>query len=152
MTARLTILAAITGLEPDAAAQAKQRHSSEPILWQDSQESLEEMTALLSEKGLHVVRGGRFVHIMGRIDKADAMLWLLDRYREDRPDITWVSIALGDSPNDRRMLESAEIAVVIPGPDGTHMQITKQGMILRPAQPGPAGWNSAIMDILHHSS
>ena len=60
-------------------------------------------------------------------------------------------IALGDAPNDASMLGKADIAVVIPNPAGSSgpdLSATSSSQIIYADQPGPAGWNSAILAIL----
>jgi mannosyl-3-phosphoglycerate phosphatase len=145
----LTELAERTGLSREQAELAKQRYGSEPLLWEDTEEALQSLTDELSHYKLTKVRGGRFVHVMGEIDKAKAMNWLLKRYRQAWPETCWCCIALGDSPNDRQMLESADIAVVIPAHQGAPMLIEKSGQVLRPSQKGPQGWRDAIEKILN---
>ena len=55
--------------------------------------------------GLRLVRGGRFQHVMGEFDKAESMQMLMKRYRALYSGEKLISVALGDGPNDRRMLE-----------------------------------------------
>ena len=59
-------------------------------------------------------------------------------------------IALGDSDNDREMLRSADVAVVVRRPDGGVLHDC-HGIrrTLVTAQPGPAGWNQAILETLN---
>lgn len=141
-------LAELTGLNQVQADLAKQRHSSEPILWQDTEQALETFSAELAEHELTTVRGGRFIHVMGHIDKALAMTWLLQRYRQAWPDTDWRTVALGDSANDQKMLESADIAAIIPTDKGPALNLDKTENVLRPANKGPAGWRDAMNEIL----
>ncbi|MGB0712887.1 MAG: HAD-IIB family hydrolase, partial [Gammaproteobacteria bacterium] len=59
-----------TGLDEDAADRAHQRAGTEPVIWSDTDEALEAFRAELGTRGLRIVRGGRFHHIMGETDKA----------------------------------------------------------------------------------
>ena len=70
--------------------------------------------------GLRVTRGGRFWHLMGRSSKAQAIDTMRNLYAADN-DSPLTVIALGDSENDRGMLQRADIAVVIKRHDGTHL-------------------------------
>jgi mannosyl-3-phosphoglycerate phosphatase len=94
-----------------------------------------------------VTRGGRFWHLMGLSSKAQAMQTMLALFAgENEPAPT--TIALGDSENDRGMLQSADIAVVIRRHDGTHLDCHGLKQTLYTQQQGPAGWNAAILQIL----
>jgi hypothetical protein len=45
------------------------------------------------------------------------------------------------------MLEVVDVAVVIPRPDGTHLELEREGTILAPF-PGSRGWNAAVTGLL----
>ena len=142
-------LAEITGLLPAQAELAKQRHGTEPILWQDSESRLQDFIGKLAEDGIQVVRGGKFIHLMGQVDKADGTQLVIDLYQAAEPDTRWTTVAIGDSENDLLMLERADIAVVIPH-DGT--------IRIRPTNPNThfakhnasQGWAEAVQTILDH--
>ena len=55
-----TELQAITGLSESAAALAKQRTGSMPLLWEDSDEALETFSEALGFIGLQIVKEGLF--------------------------------------------------------------------------------------------
>ncbi len=137
-----------TGLPKSSAELARQRLCSEPIRWDDSHEALERFRHDLAAKKLQLLRGGRFYHILDRTaDKGTAVLWLTKYYRDHFPGHNWFSIALGDGPNDRAMMEAADLAVIIPSRSGVAPE-PRCGKILHAKEPGPAGWNRAIHDIL----
>ena len=116
-------------------------------MWLDSGEALGRFTAAARSEGLNVTQGGRFHHLMGGTDKARAMLALRAMFAADRPSLTPV-IALGDSENDRGMLEAADIAVVIRRHDGTQLACHGLKRTVFTEQAGPAGWNAAVLQIL----
>ncbi len=137
-----------TGLSEEDASLAKQRLATEPVLWNDSDENLQKFTQLLMEHKLLVVKGGRFLHIMGQHDKAQAMIWLKEHY-EKTCSSQRVSIALGDSKNDKIMLEQADYAAVIKKADGSYLQVERSGSALYQSQQvAPAGWREAIDALL----
>ena len=140
-------VADMTGLDKAAAADARQRLCGEPFIWLDSAEALGRFTSAARSEGLNVTQGGRFHHLMGGTDKARAMLALRAILASDRPSLTPV-IALGDSENDRSMLEAADIAVVIRRHDGTRLTCRGIKRTVFTEQPGPAGWNTAVLQIL----
>lgn len=140
-----------TGLRPEQAALANTRQASEPLLWQDTEEALTAFMAAAESYGLRCVRGGRFVHLMGRTDKAEAMTRLVSAYAKTRGKPVR-SIALGDSPNDLGMLRAADVAILIPGPGaasrGMAEALREHSHLIMAPTPGPAGWHAAIQSLL----
>ena len=137
---------AYTGLSAEQARLAKQREFTEPLLWQDSPERLESFRQQVAELGLQLVQGGRFLSLQGHFDKRDALDWLRTHYRGVYgQDVT--IIALGDSPNDQRMLDAADIAVIIKSEKSSQLKITQAERVIRTAQQGPVGWQQAMTEI-----
>ena len=138
-----------TGLSLENAVKAKQRHFSEPLLWQDSEANLKKFRAFIEPRGLQVVRGGRFVHLMGLSDKGRALQFLKSYYQE-----LWqnrvVTMALGDGENDRSMLESSDVPVVIRSPVNAAPKVGHPA-VFTTKQYGPEGWNQAVLDWLKTS-
>ncbi len=145
-------LAAETGLAPAAAERAKERLGTEPLIWQGTDEELVHFEEALGAEQLRLVPGGRFLHAMGIFDKADGARFLLnkykDRYREQDGDVPVLAIALGDSPNDQQMLESADIPVVIRGVKSEEVQLPSAKHAIRSLKPGPEGWNECVLNLL----
>jgi D-glycerate 3-kinase len=139
-------LTAATGLTFPAAKLAKQREYGEPILWLGTSERREAFITRATELGARPVSGGRFIHITGESDKATAMQWLLDQYRRHFVGKEFLSIALGDGPNDISMLEQADFACQVRSP--THPFPPLQRALSAPTYQtklvGPAGWNEYI--------
>jgi mannosyl-3-phosphoglycerate phosphatase len=142
-------VAEVTGLSIEAATNAKQRIATEPLLWQGNEEQLLPFQQQLQQQGLQLIKGGRFYHAMGQYDKADAMNYLVGRYASFMPDKHVISIALGDSPNDLRMLENADYAVIIHGVNSDKLTLTKREHVLRSQGRGPVGWNECMQSILN---
>ncbi|MAM86328.1 MAG: mannosyl-3-phosphoglycerate phosphatase [unclassified Hahellaceae] len=141
-------VAAATGLaEPDAAL-AKQRQFSEPLTWQDSPAAMSDFLAAMADCGLTVLRGGRFVHILGNFNKATPMRWLNDYYA-NRWNAIVETIALGDSQNDIAMLQAADRAYLIRSPAHVPPQINGQANIRIAKGYGPNGWAEAISSEVH---
>ncbi|MEL6900482.1 MAG: HAD-IIB family hydrolase [Cyanobacteria bacterium J06606_4] len=141
-------LANIAGLSPAEAAAAKDRQGSEPLLWEDSETAYQAFTATIAAKGLVTTQGGRFRHVMGDTSKGKALAWLVDRYEATFPHINWTVVALGDSPNDVPMLQTADIGVLIPNPHRKPFEITGVPRLIRATQPGPSGWVEAISALI----
>lgn len=142
----VTDVSALTGLPRADARLAMQRYFSEPILWQDSEQAFASFAEELAGMGLHLLRGGRFVHVMGDADKGRAMLWLLGGY--NRAGQAPISVALGDSHNDLAMLRLADIAVVVRSPVHAPPELPGHAHATLTEACGPAGWNRAVLAIL----
>lgn len=135
-----------TGLDRVSAVLANQRHYSEPLLWEDSDTQLVHFTQKVEKAGLRLVRGGRFCHLMGQHDKSGAMQVLQKAYELSKG-FEVISIALGDNHNDKRMLELADIACVIPLPGREPLPISHPHMLVA-SSVAPKGWVESIGFIL----
>lgn len=137
-------VAADSGLSPDEAKLARQREYDEPFTVRAGEDP-EPLLRAITARGCRWTRGGRYFHITGGNDKAMAVAKLVDRFR--RHNETVLSVGLGDGLNDAEFLNAVEVQVLIPS-----VQIEA----LRKAVPrgtvagarGPAGWNSAVLEIL----
>ena len=133
------------GLPGDKARLACQRAYSEPGLWEGSAEERRAFLEALAERGLHARRGGRYLTLSFGGTKADRMDEAGSLF--DRPH----TIALGDAPNDREMLDHADIGVIIANPHGAPMPELcgeRSGSILRSSKIGPAGWNEMMLKLI----
>ncbi|MEM9828225.1 MAG: HAD-IIB family hydrolase [Planctomycetota bacterium] len=147
-------IAKVTGLPPDRAALALDRHATEPLLFDGDAESLTTFAKKLEASGLTIIRGGRFFHIAGPIDKSLAMRRVLASF--SKPDhVPPRTLAIGDSPNDAKMLAAADDAIVIPGPDGrSKIPLADSHWTVAPYH-GSRGWGQAVrhwMDRLSNPS
>lgn len=136
-----------TGLSTEEARLAREREYNEPILWLGSEEEKEKFIQILVSNGGVVLQGGRFLHLGGETDKAKAMHWLAGVYQQEKPDTRFVTIALGDSGNDRDMLEQADYAVVIKSPVHPYPELKRSEGVYYTEKTGPEGWVEGIM---HH--
>jgi mannosyl-3-phosphoglycerate phosphatase len=136
-----------TGLSKKDAERAQARQATEPIDWQDNNDRLSHFRELLDGAGIRLVRGGRFHHLMGEADKADGLRAVAEIFAQRWPGQRVRTIALGDSENDLAMLEAADIAVVIPHPQGPRIEPRARRVIVAPA-PASRGWNAAVLALL----
>lgn len=136
-----------TGLDRRGAERAARREASEPLLWTGSEQSLERFTRELEVAKLRVIKGGRFVHVMGDTDKGAAVEDLTAAYAHQYGERVH-SIGLGDSPNDRAMLLAVDTPVVIPGPEGQHMKIDQRPDTIYAEYPGARGWAGTVDKLL----
>lgn len=135
-----------TGLTPEQASKAKQRVFSEPLLWLDSDANLTKFKAFVEPQGFQVIKGGRFVHVMGRSNKGKALQFVKSYYEKIWHE-TVSTIALGDGENDVPLLEASDFAVVVRSPANKPPKVKNIKKKITRAY-GPAGWNKAVMDWL----
>ncbi|MBY6118153.1 HAD-IIB family hydrolase [Mameliella alba] len=139
-------VAEITGLAPEAAALARQRQHSEPGLWRGSDATRDEFLAALADMGIATRSGGRFLTLSHGRTKADGLREIAAELGAER------TLALGDAPNDTDMLQAADLGVIVRndhGPGIPRLPGEGQGTIRRTADPGPIGWNTAVLAILN---
>jgi mannosyl-3-phosphoglycerate phosphatase len=136
----------LTGLSPKQASLAKQREFTEPFLMEDDARIIDLQRAA-EASGLKVTRGGRFYHLMGsRQDKGIALRRTVLVFLQNTHQ-RLLTIGLGDSANDLGMLESVDIPILIPHPDGSYEKLDLPN-IKRARRPGSSGWSETILDVL----
>lgn len=137
---------AATDLSPEAAALARQREFSEPLLWQDDAQALTAFRSALQRCGCNLLKGGRFLHVIGNTDKGRAMQRLLQHYPAGpaRPTV----MALGDSDNDIDMLRAADIAAIIHSPLRPPPEVGDLPRLYRSKAAGAAGWAECVEQVL----
>ena len=143
-----TGIARVTGLGIEQARRANNRLGSEPILWLDDDSRADSFVQEMQARGLRCIRGGRFLHLMGKTGKEDAVRHLMEQYAHKWPEQNLISVSLGDGPNDLGMLANTDIAVLIPGRHQHRMTLNSDNRVLTPASPGPVGWNEAMTSLL----
>lgn len=135
-----------TGLTFEKAIKAKQREFSEPLLWLDSEENLIKLADAMALHGLQLIKGGRFVHLMGQSNKGLALKVLADYYHQ-----AWQepveTMALGDGNNDIPLLEASDYPVIIRSPVN-QAPMVKHNKVFITQENGPVGWNRAVLDWL----
>lgn len=135
-----------TGLPLHKAEQAKQRYFSEPLLWQDSETKLYQLQEMLAEFHWQLIKGGRFVHLMGPTNKGQALQYMSNYYFQDWQD-SIETMALGDGNNDIALLEASDYPVIIRSPVNAPPKVNHAKVVLSDDF-GPKGWNQAVMNWL----
>jgi mannosyl-3-phosphoglycerate phosphatase len=140
-------VAKATGLPAEEAANARMRLFDEPFVMQEPSASLEgQVQGAATRRGLAVVKGGRFWHLIGHEGKGKAVSILMEAFRKRYGEV--VSIGLGDSPNDFPFLELVDIPVVLGKPAKAALVSSLPERAHPYDVPGPKGWNQAVLDIL----
>lgn len=142
-------IACLTGLSEDSAQLAAQREFDEPFIFRGNDTDRERLIMRVQSKGLNIVQGGNFFHIMGGSDKGRAISILSDLYRKkNRGTIT---IGLGDAENDLPMLREVNIPIIVQKPDGQYDTILAREKFYKADGIGPKGWNKAILEMMECS-
>lgn len=148
-TMSVTELVAATGLSHQGAKLAMTREFNEPGTWLGTDSEKKLFIQHLEEMGAVVLEGGRFLHVGGLTDKGSAMQWLVEAYQQQLPDRKILSIALGDSNNDKDMLENADMSVVIKSPVHAYPELKRHRQVYFTVNEGPAGWVEGLDYFLH---
>ncbi len=146
----------LTGLNEESARLAAMREYDEPFIFEGkTPDDLRPLHESAAERGLIVVSGGRFHHLMGNNHKGKAMAriasWYNAQYHLEGHSDPIPTIALGDSPNDFPMLLCADFPVLIHS-GRNFPDLEKEIPNLETTKyPGPKGWNAAVLNILSPS-
>ncbi|MFH1060882.1 MAG: HAD-IIB family hydrolase [Pseudomonadota bacterium] len=142
-------VAGLTGLTPEAAALARQREFNEPVLLPDAEgrnpEFAAQFAAAAAAAGLTATQGGRFWHVLSGADKGRAVDLVAALYRKLDPNL--ITAGLGDAANDLPLLKAVDRPFLVARPDGSHAPLDLPGLT-RTTQPGPAGFNQAVLGLL----
>lgn len=135
-----------SGLLPAQAGLAKQREFTEPFLVDDDG-MISDLQDLAEAAGFTITRGGRFHHLIGLgQDKGVAVRRAASVIRRNMSQ-PLCTIGLGDSANDAAMLQSVDVPILIPHPDGSYEDLDVAGL-WKSRHPGSRGWNEMVLEML----
>jgi mannosyl-3-phosphoglycerate phosphatase len=133
------------GFSREFAELAARREYDEPFIGADPT-LLGTVVREAAARGLSIVSGGRFHHLIGGNDKGRAVNVLRGLY--DGRGEAVRAIGLGDSPNDEPMLREVEIPILVRRPHGGHIKsLHLPGLVIAPYA-GPEGWREAVLGLL----
>lgn len=137
----------ITQLKISDIRLSQNRQFSNPILWMDSIKKKETFKKefCLSNAGLLIFDGGKFLHILDKYDKGVALQQFLKIINLKKN--SFKTISLGDSENDIPMLELTNFACIIKSRRGKKF-ILKNKKIYRSNQLAPDGWKESLEHVL----
>jgi mannosyl-3-phosphoglycerate phosphatase family protein len=131
-------IADITGLSIEAAIRATQRDYSQTIISSFSPDVLKRFQKALVEEKLIALCGGRFLTITAQAShKGTAVSLLATHFRRKLKEV--ITVGIGDSPNDRTLLEAVDRPFLVQQPNGKWHPMENIDVIRLPA-PGPEGW------------
>lgn len=136
-----------TGLPLEDAVRAKERQATEPFLWSGTLTEMDELKQKMAEAGIKIQQGGRFFHFTGAATKEQAVERVTSAYRKNEQERTYVTIALGDGPNDLNMIEAADYGVIIPNANGAAVH-SGLPSVHTAEKPGPESWVLSVTQIL----
>lgn len=131
----------LTGLSDSQARAAQNRQYSVPLYFEDTQQE-QEFAEHASSAGFGILKGGRFLHILGHCEKGTSMLYLKQLY-ERFSGTTMRVIALGDSHNDQDMLERSDVAVIVKSPSNAEIHLLNTDPVYT-RQYAPEGWVEGV--------
>jgi len=134
-------ISGLTGLKGEELASSIQREYDEPFLV-DGDCDIEKLKSCAGRRGLTVLSGGRFYHLINRCDKGRASSILLDLFRQEYGQIR--VIGLGDSLNDLDLLKVVDVPFIVQRSDGTYDPRIPEDAARRISGIGPNGWRIAI--------
>jgi mannosyl-3-phosphoglycerate phosphatase len=143
---------ASTGLSAKQAILANTRQYGEPILWLGNNITKNKFVKAIEKLGVTPLQGGRFLHVSGKCDKGQALVWLTQQFQINRGTQRCTTIALGDGQNDAAMLETADIAVRILSPTSPPPTLKNQTNVFTSKAYGPTGWAECIEQIIFNNT
>lgn len=131
----------LSGRSGEMLQASTHRCFSEPFVIESG--DLEDVRRAAAEIGFSVRRGRRFLHLCRAFDEGEAFTRLRAELNCD------VAIGIGGAAVDAEFLTRADIAIIVPGPDGepdADLAASVPNARIAPA-PGPAGWAAAVNDV-----
>jgi mannosyl-3-phosphoglycerate phosphatase len=139
-------IAELTDLPLEDAERAKRREFTEPFLMAEP-ERLHDLKRDAAARGLAITTGGRLYHLMSADQSKGRAVRKVQEILAGSGPKPVVSLGLGDSPNDKEMLQVVDRPIVIPRPDGRVMDVGRDDVVIAP-EPGSRGWSSALLDVV----
>lgn len=131
------------GLSLDMAKLAKEKMYNESFKFEEGREKEDELKKEVEKYDLKLAKGGRYYNIIGKnAGKGKAVTILSNIFKKKYGDIQ--TIGIGDSFNDKSMLEVVDISVLVKNKEGVWSSDVKVGNLHRIDGKGPVGWVKAI--------
>ncbi len=139
----------ISNLPLEEAELSKKREYDLPFIVKETSHLKDEEIFSAAERAhLNITKGGRYYHILSQSDKGKAVQYLKKEFSKYFK--SFISVGLGDGPNDLEMLLEVDEPIVIKKLDGTYAQelLKELPSSTKTNKIGPAGWSEAITNLL----
>ncbi|MCK5076562.1 MAG: HAD-IIB family hydrolase [Calditrichia bacterium] len=139
-----------TGLNFAQAMMASKREFSIPFVVKDNNKEkiIESLKVYLKNKNIEITEGGRFYHFLGKTNKGRAIIKLISLFKEHFLLDNIISFALGDAPNDIKMLQAVKHPVLVEKHNGGYWDIGQIPNLIKAKGKGPYGWQWAIDNVI----
>ena len=138
----------MTGLSILEAKLSVKKEFSEPFIWSGTEQELHEFNQFAQSHHYNILKGGRFYHLQGNVDKASIIHILKRHYQTIWPNRSGLcQIALGDGENDVGMLNQADFSVCIRSPSHEFPLVNHIDVIYS-EKFGPEGWNEEMLKLI----
>tara|TARA_B100000401_G_C52797970_1_gene716987 strand:+ start:541 stop:1368 length:828 start_codon:yes stop_codon:yes gene_type:complete len=132
-----------TGLSNSILMNSTKRDFSLPFLWNGTKDLILEFSSFVQNYNFKILKGGRFYHLIGNVDKGKAMKEILGIY-SNTFDKNFISISLGDSPNDVAMLEISDYSGIVKPFSNKKLKLKKNKNVFYSTIIAPKGWEQVL--------
>ena len=136
-----------TSLRGDSLIRSLSREFSVPLFYDAKTEEILKLE--IDKYDLQLLYGGRFMHLLSKVDKGVALNLIMQGYQSKFKTKNLESIAFGDSLNDFAMLAQSDIPVLVKKYDGTFESRGSLKNVNYTQDIGPRGWNQFILDFFY---
>jgi mannosyl-3-phosphoglycerate phosphatase len=139
-----------TGLRPRDAELARSREFDEPFFFTSAdQQAIARFVEAAKQRGFDARPGRTFWHFSGGCDAARAVRMLTQLFRSATRS-KLIAVGIGSSAEDLSWLRAADQTILLPGPGAEidPSETVRNKNITCGNTPGPAGWNTAILNII----
>ena len=136
----------ILGLPSDEIQFAIDRKFSRLFLFNGDDSFLKNLKIQASENSLSINKGGRVYSISDNFTKADAFKFVKNKIKKNYPHSSF--IGLGDSENDKKLLEAVDFACIIKNKNKKLNLNKKTNFIFRSKYEAPFGWREIIKKVM----
>ena len=133
----------ILGLPTDEIKFAIDRKFTRLFLFDGAESNLKNQAL---EHGLSINKGGRVYSISDNFTKADAFKFVKKKIKKNYPHSSF--IGLGDSENDKKLLEAVDFACIIKNKNKQLNLNKKTNFIFRSKYEAPFGWREIIKKVM----
>jgi mannosyl-3-phosphoglycerate phosphatase len=136
----------LTSLSENELQRAMNRDFSIPLFYDPAAENI--LKKEIDKYNMQILYGGRFMHLLGRVDKGKAVEIIMQGYRKRLDRDNLYSVALGDSLNDFAMLKAVDFPILVKRHDGSYERRQTIKDIAYSPGIGPTGWNLSLLSLL----